>query len=127
MSRRRRRTRRTTRSLPLLVGLVAVVAAIVTPAYASSQSGPAGAGQGVVSGFTVSGIQWQLGEGDALSGVTFQLSPAKLSPASARSVRVRVTAGGSWSSCSVAGGSASCPLPRGTAVADAAALAVVAY
>ena len=122
MSRRRRRTRRTTRSLPLLVGLVAVVAAIVTPAYASSQSGPAGAGQGVVSGFTVAGIQWQLGEGDALSVVTFQLSPA-----GARSVRVRVTAGGSWSSCSVAGGSASCPLPRGTAVADAAALAVVAY
>lgn len=122
MSRRRSRRRGAARSLWLLLALAAVVAAVVTPAYASSQSGPAGAGSGAVSGFTVSGIDWQLGAGDALAGVTFRLSPA-----SARTARVRVTARGPWSSCSVAGGTVSCRLPAGTSIADAAALAVVAF
>ncbi|MDX6469041.1 MAG: hypothetical protein QOF75_844 [Gaiellaceae bacterium] len=117
---RRRRSRSKRLTLLCLALAAGVVAAVVSPAYASSRSGPTGGeGRGTVSGVTVSSVQWQLGAGDGLAGVSFRISPA-----GARTVRVRVSAGSVWTPCAVSGGAASCPLPSGTTVAEADSLAV---
>jgi hypothetical protein len=111
--------------LPVLLALAAIgVAAAVTPAYASSRSGPAQAGEGAgaISGFAVSDIRWGIDSRGSLDAVAFRLTPA-----SARSVRVRLTAGGPWFACTVAAGAASCALPGGTSPAAATELSVIAF
>ena len=125
MRRQRSASRRSAVPLPLLLPFAAavVVVAAVNPAFASSRGGPAPAGEsrGAISGFTVSDIRWVIGDRGSLESVGFRLTPG-----SARSVRVRLPAGGPWLACSVAAGRASCPFPGGTSAAAADELSVLA-
>jgi hypothetical protein len=95
----------------------------LTSAYASSSTGPRGGqGAGAISGYVVSGIQFELGTGSSVSGVQFQLSPA-----TATSVRIQLTPSGSWLECTVQAATATCPVPAGTGAASVASLSVVAF
>lgn len=89
---------------------LAFAAAVATGAYAFAASntlGPsdAGAGAGSVSGYTASGVSFSLDAGDPtrIDAVTFSINPA-----AASQVRVRLTSGGAWYSCTNAAGSVSC-------------------
>jgi len=91
-------------------------------AYTSSATGPRGGeGAAAVSGYAISGVRFLLGGGAGVRAVDFRLSPAN-----ARTVRVELSAGGPWATCSVSRGSARCPLPLGTSVASVGSLSVVA-
>jgi hypothetical protein len=79
---------------------------------------PAGSGAGSVSGYTISSVSYSLA-GDSVSGVSFALSPA-----SAAMVKVRLAPGEPWTSCTVAGGAASCPVA--IVAADAVSLEIIA-
>ena len=102
--------------------LLLVIPALLAGRAATASNGvpaaAAGSGAGVVSGYTVSSISYSLSE-DVLDGVSFTLSPA-----GARTVKVRLAATEPWSACSIAGTSASCPLS--TSIGTAARLDVVA-
>lgn len=95
----------------LLAGRAATASSTVPPS-------PAGLGAGAVSGYTVSAVAYSLA-GDTIDGVSFTLAPAD-----ATTVKARLAPGEPWASCTVAGGSAACPLS--TPVADATSLEVVA-
>lgn len=125
MRRRRSASRRSAGPLQLLLtfAAVVVVVAAVNPAFASSRGGPAPAGEsyGAISGFTVSDIRWALGDRGSLESVGFRLTPG-----SARSVRVRLAAGGPWYACSVVAGRAVCSFLGGASAAAADELSVLA-
>jgi hypothetical protein len=120
-SRRRRRT--------VVVVLLAIAAAIAAYGFTATNTVPgsnAGDGSGVISGYTVSSIAYQLNSTDPskIDGVTFSISPA-----AATQVRVQlVSSGGAWFTCSNAAGSVTCPASgtMGVDVASADQLRVVA-
>jgi hypothetical protein len=95
-------------------------------AYTASNTvggGPAGQGNGGISGYAVSGISFAADSTDPtrVASVSFSISPA-----SARSVRVQLHPGGEWFACANTSGAVVCPTPSGPAVATASALDVVA-
>ena len=110
------------RGVAVFAAALAAASVMLTSAYASSATGPRG-GQGAagISGYAVSGIDFALGTGGAVSTVRFRLSPAN-----ARSVRIQLTTGGAWLDCSIRAGAAACLVPAGTGAAAIDQLSVVA-
>ena len=105
-----------------LTAACAVTVLAVSDAYTASNGVPeatAGAGSGGISGYTVSGVQYEL-EGAGVSGVSFSLDPPE-----ARTARIRVSPAGGWFPCTIATGVASCAL-GGVAVTELERLVVVA-
>ena len=92
---------------------LAAVSSTMTTAYTSRDTG--------ISGYAVSGLSFDLGAVGDVSTVSFRLSPA-----GARTVRVQVSAAGSWVDCTVKAGNASCDVPEGTSAASLDQLAVLA-
>lgn len=123
MARTRLRRRRRRVGAALFVAALVAVSLSIGSAYTSAATGARGGeGLGGISGYTVSGVQFQLGSGDAVQAVAFHLSPA-----TARTVRVRLSAGGPWLSCTVSGAAARCPLAARSGAASLDQLSVVAY
>jgi hypothetical protein len=86
-----------------LVALLAFVLGTTAFAYAASitfngasNAGAAGQGSGDISGYDVTNILYTLDDNDPsnLTGVTFELSPA-----TATTVKAKINAMGSWSTC----------------------------
>lgn len=106
----------------LLTAACAVAVLSVSDAYTASNGvsrTAAGAGDGAISGYAVSGVRYEL-EGSGVSAVSFVLAPA-----GARTARVRVRPPGPWHPCALAGGDAVCAL-GGVDVAELERLDVVA-
>lgn len=103
-------------ALPLV--LLALVAGRAATASNAVPAGGAGAGSGAVSGYAVSEISYSV-TGERIDGVTFTLDPP-----GAAVVKARLAPGEPWTSCTVTGGTASCPVA--TALAAVSALDVVA-
>ena len=109
-----------------LVGVAAAGTAGAAQAFTASNTVPtsqAGSGSGTVSGYTVSSLAYTL---DAttptnLDAVTFTISPTT------GTVKVRLTAAGSWYACTNTSGSVSCATtsPQAT-VSSVDSLTVVA-
>ena len=91
----------------LLTAACAVAVISVSDAYTASNGvsrTAAGAGNGVISGYAVSGVEYEL-KGAGVSFVSFALTPA-----GARTASVRVRSDGPWHPCTVAAGGAACAL-----------------
>jgi hypothetical protein len=104
-----------------LVLLLLLPALLAGPALTASSAVPstaAGGGSGVVSGYTVSSIAYSLDD-EVVDAVSFALSPS-----GASTVKARVAPEEPWTSCTLAGSVATCPVD--TPVASASALEVVA-
>ena len=91
--------------LPALLAGRAATASNTVPAS------PAGSGSGAVSGYTISSVSYSIA-GDTVAGVSFALSPA-----GAATVKARLAPSEPWTACTVFGGTVSCPLSVGAAVA----------
>ena len=102
----------------LVLILPALFAGHAATASNTVPAGPAGAGAGIVSGYTISSVSYSLAD-DTVDGVSFALSPA-----GAATVKVRLAPSQPWTPCTVAGGVASCALSMG--VAEAESLEIVA-
>lgn len=104
------------------LGLMLLLPALCAgPALTASNpvpQGSAGAGEGAVSGYTVSSISYSL-EDETVATVSFRLSPT-----SAATVRARIAPSAPWTPCAIAGDTASCPVE--TPLAQASSLDVVA-
>jgi hypothetical protein len=104
-----------------LVLLLLLPTLLAGPALTASSAVPptaAGAGSGVVSGYSVSSISYSLDDED-VDVISFALSPS-----GATTVKARVAPQEPWTSCTLAGRVVSCPVD--TPVASASALEVVA-
>jgi hypothetical protein len=104
---------------PLL--LLALPALFAGPALTGANAVPGttgGLGSATISGYEVTEVAYAL-DGETVEAVSFQLAPA-----SARTVRARLAPNRPWTSCTVAGGTVSCPIA--TPVDAAATLDVVA-
>jgi hypothetical protein len=103
----------------LLLALPALFAAgpALTGANAVSAT-TGGVGSATISGYEVSSIHYELGDG-TIDGVSFELAPPN-----ARTVQARLGPSLPWTTCTVAAATVSCPVA--TAVDAAAALEVVA-
>jgi hypothetical protein len=119
----RRRVRKLSgRGAVVLAAAILVVSVSLTSAYASSATGPRGGEGGAgISGYTVSGVGFDLGTGSTVSAVHFNLAPR-----TARTVQIQVATDGAWLACTVANGGATCPVPAGTQAAALDQLSVVA-
>lgn len=109
--------------------VILLLAAALLPvgtAYTASNTvggGPAGQGAGAISGYTVSDVSFAA---DAVDPTRIGSVSFSIAPTSARSVRVQLSPGGEWFSCSSNSGAVVCPMPSEPAVAAASALDVVA-
>jgi hypothetical protein len=102
----------------LLLVLLALLAGRAATASNAVPTGGAGAGSGIVSGYTVSDISYSVA-GETIDGVTFSLAPP-----TATVVKARLAPSEPWTACTVSAGCAACPVA--TPLADVSALAVVA-
>jgi hypothetical protein len=102
----------------LLFVLLALLAGRAATASNAVPSGGAGAGLGTVSGYTVSDISYSVAD-DMIDGVSFTLAPP-----TATVVKARLAPGEPWTACTIASGTASCPVA--TTLASMSELAVVA-
>jgi hypothetical protein len=112
----------------LLVVVLVVLAATGAYVFAASNTVPntnAGAGSGSISGYTISGVAYNLNASNPnnIDTVTFTIAPA-----SAGVVKIQVVNGGTWYDCTNTAGSVSCDTTVGTqaTVTPANQLTVVA-
>ena len=96
----------------------------VASAFTSSNTGgPAGQGRAAVSGYNVSNIHFvPASDASRLAAVSFAIEPA-----AATTVRVQLSQGSAWYTCTDTAGNVVCPTATEPAVATATALNVVAY
>lgn len=114
------------RFLPALMLILILAAAAF--AFAAANVVPAsgaGDGSGVISGYTVANIHYNLEAGNPVNIASVQFTLAPAAPASTV-VQVQMNGGGSWYSCSESGGIWTCPLGAGFTVLSATNLRVVA-
>jgi hypothetical protein len=104
----------------LVLFLPALFAGQAATASNTVPSGPAGAGAGAVSGYTISSVSYSLA-GDTVGGVSFALSPA-----GAARVKVRLAPSEPWTACTIAGGIADCALSIDVAQAESLEIAASA-
>jgi hypothetical protein len=102
----------------LLLVLVALLAGRAATASNAVPGGGAGAGSGIVSGYTVSGISYSL-SGETVDGVSFTLDRT-----GATTVLARLAPTEPWTSCTISGTAVSCPVTA--QLASVSALDVVA-
>lgn len=96
----------------------------VATAFTSSSTGkPAGQGAAAVSGYAVSNIHFvPAADASRLAAVSFAIAPA-----AATTVRVQLSKGSPWYTCTNTAGHVVCPTAAEPAVASAGALNVVAF
>lgn len=116
------------RFLPALM-LVLILAAAAY-AFAAANVVPetgAGDGSGVISGYTVSNIHYNLNATNPSNIDSVQFTLAATAGAGVpSSVQVQLNGGGSWYTCSLATGTWTCPLGAGFTVLSASNLRVIA-
>ncbi len=112
----------------LLVIVLVVLAATGAYVFTASNTVPntnAGAGSGTISGYTITGVAYNLNSSvpTNIDSVTFTIAPT-----TAGTVKIQVVNGGTWYSCTNSSGSVSCDTTVGTqaTVAPANQLTVVA-
>jgi len=112
----------------LLVIVLVVLAATGAYVFTASNTVPntnAGAGSGTISGYTITGVAYNLNSSvpTNIDSVTFTIAPT-----TAGTVKIQVVNGGTWYSCTNTAGSVSCDTTVGTqaTVAPANQLTVVA-
>jgi hypothetical protein len=112
----------------LLVIVLVVLAATGAYVFTASNTVPntnAGSGSGTISGYTISGVAYNLNSGNPnnIDSVAFTIAPV-----TAGTVKIQVVTGGAWYSCTNTAGSVSCDTTVGTqaTVAPANQLTVVA-
>lgn len=115
----------------LFVTLLLFVLAGATYAFAAANTVPetyAGDGEGKISGFTVSGIQYSV-TGSDITGVTFTLSPAAPTGATVQAaIGTTSPVNQTLATCSGSGTSWSCSFSAGyVTIKDSAALRVVVF
>jgi hypothetical protein len=106
----------------LLPLTAAVTLGLVTYALTASNTVPitrTGAGSGVISGYTVSNVHYQLNATDPrnVDSVAFDLDTA---PSAGSTIRIKLqSAGSTWYACTASGAAASCTTtsPQATAAA----------
>jgi hypothetical protein len=92
----------------LLAALLALLVAVGAYAFTASNTvgtSRVGSGSQTISGYTISNISYQLNSSDPtkLDQVTFTIAPA-----SATTVKIQLTSGGAWYSCTNSSGSVTC-------------------
>jgi hypothetical protein len=112
----------------LLVIVLVVLAATGAYVFTASNTVPntnAGSGSGTISGYTISGVAYNLNSSNPnnIDSVAFTIAPT-----TAGTVKIQVVNGGAWYSCTNTAGSVSCDTTVGTqaTVAPANQLTVVA-
>jgi hypothetical protein len=112
----------------LLVIVLVVLAATGAYVFTASNTVPntnAGAGSGTISGYTITGVAYNLNSSvpTNIDSVTFTIAPT-----TAGTVKIQVVNGGTWYTCTNSSGSVSCDTTVGTqaTVAPANQLTVVA-
>jgi hypothetical protein len=112
----------------LLVIVLVVLAATGAYVFTASNTVPntnAGSGSGSISGYTISGVAYNLNATNPnnIDTVTFTIAPT-----TAGTVKIQVVSGGTWYTCTNSSGSVSCDTTVGTqaTVAPANQLTVVA-
>jgi hypothetical protein len=112
----------------LLVIVLVVLAATGAYVFTASNTVPntnAGSGSGTISGYTISGVAYNLNSSNPnnIDSVAFTIAPV-----TAGTVKIQVVTGGAWYSCTNTAGSVSCDTTAGTqaTVAPANQLTVVA-
>lgn len=103
---------------------VALLALALLPVGSAFTAGNTGEGASAISGYRVSQLRFVAAASDPtrIGAVSFALTPA-----AARTVRVRLSAGGDWYPCKNDGGRVTCITAQQPAVASATALDVVAF
>ena len=95
------------RSLATALAIIAVVGAFTGNAFTASVPDRSGQGTSAISGYAVSNVGYELGDGDAttIESVSFTIDPT-----TAQRVRIRlVSSGGTWYECTNVSGRVSCP------------------
>ena len=112
----------------LLVIVLVVLAATGAYVFTASNTVPAtnaGSGSGAISGYTISGVAYNLNSSNPnnIDSVAFTIAPT-----TAGTVKIQVVSGGTWYTCTNTAGSVSCDTTVGTqaTVAPANQLTVVA-
>jgi hypothetical protein len=112
----------------LLVLVLVVLAATGAYVFTASNTVPntnAGSGSGTISGYTITGVAYNLNSSNPnnIDSVTFTIAPT-----SAGTVKIQVVNGGTWYTCTNSSGSVACDTTVGTqaTVAPANQLTVVA-
>ncbi len=112
----------------LLVLVLVVLAATGAYVFTASNTVPgtnAGSGSGVISGYTISSVAYNLNASnpDNIDTTTFTIAPT-----SAGTVKIQLVSGGTWYDCTNTAGSVSCDTTVGTqaTVSPANQLTVVA-
>jgi hypothetical protein len=112
----------------LLVIVLVVLAATGAYVFTASNTVPptnAGSGSGAITGYTISGVAYNLNSSNPnnIDSVDFTIAPT-----SAGTVKIQVVNGGTWYTCTNSSGSVSCDTTVGTqaTVAPANQLTVVA-
>lgn len=113
------------RSLATPLAIIAVVGAFTGNAFTASVPDRSGQGTSAISGYAVSNVSYELGDGDAatIESVSFTIDPTM-----AQRVRIRlVSSGDTWYECTNVSGRVSCPtLSPAVSLAAADELAVQA-
>ena len=112
----------------IIVAIAALALGMGVYAYAATNTVPAttaGAGSGVISGYTVSAIVYSL---NATTPTNLDQVAFTIAPTTASTVKVQLLAGGTWYTCANAAGSVTCYTITGTLATAALAtqLTVVA-
>ena len=111
----------------LVVLAVAVALGAGTYAFTATNTVPAtnaGSGSGVISGYTITNVQYQLDNANPanIDSMTFTLS------ASASVAKAKVVASGAYTDCTIAGGTAvTCDFSPNPTVVSADQLSVIAH
>ena len=112
----------------IIVAIAALALGMGVYAYAATNTVPAttaGAGSGVISGYTVSAIVYSL---NATTPTNLDQVAFTIAPIAASTVKVQLAAAGTWYTCANAAGSVTCNTITGTQATAALAtqLTVVA-
>lgn len=112
----------------LLVLVLVVLAATGAYVFTASNTVPgtnAGSGSGVISGYTISSVVYNL---NASNPNNIDTTTFTIAPTSAGTVKIQLVSGGTWYSCTNTAGSVSCDTTVGTqaTVSPANQLTVVA-
>jgi hypothetical protein len=102
--------------------IIALVLTITTYAFAAANTMPtvtsAGDGEVAISGYTIGTPSYTLGAADpsTITSVSFTIAPLSGTTAPA-TTKVQLVDGGSWFDCTVASGTATCPVTGVTVLA----------
>jgi hypothetical protein len=112
----------------LLVLVLVVLAATGAYVFTASNTVPgtnAGSGSGVISGYTISGVAYNL---NASNPNNIDTTTFTIAPTTAGTVKIQLVSGGTWYDCTNTAGSVSCDTTVGTqaTVSPANQLTVVA-